>query len=123
MKVFVVDDSTILRERIVRTISKIPEVEVIGEAGTQQEAIDFIRAKKPDMVILDIRLNGGNGIDVLHDVKKEESPPIVIIFTGYPYPHYRKRCEEEGADYFFRKKDEFEKVVEVLTEIARKQRI
>lgn len=86
----------------------------MGEAETSQEAIDAIQVRKPDVVLLDIRLRIGNGIDVLYHVKQSESPPVVIVFTGYPDLHYRKRCEEEGADYFFSKRDEFEKLVEVL---------
>lgn len=123
MKVFVVDDSQILRERIVRTVSKIPGVEIVGEAETPQEAIDKIEMLKPEVILLDIRLRVGNGIDVLYHVKQWESPPTVIIFTGYPHPHYRKRCDEEGADYFFSKKDEFEKVVDLLTELTQKQSV
>jgi two-component system, NarL family, response regulator DevR len=121
LKVFVVDDSEILRERIVREISKIPRVEIIGEAETAQEAIDAIQIQKPDIVLLDIRLKIGNGIDVLYQVKKEEPSPIVIIFTGFHHPHYRKRCEEEKADYFFHKKDEFDKVIEVITDMSNKK--
>jgi len=120
VKVLIVDDSAILRERIIRTISEIPGVEIVGEAETSQEAIEAIQDRKPDVVLLDIRLRVGNGIDVLHAVKQSESPPVVIVFTGYPYPQYRKRCEEEGADYFFSKKDDFEKLVEVLKELTLK---
>ncbi len=118
MRVLVVDDSDIVRERLNSVLSEIPGVEIIGEADTTQDAIEAVRRLNPDIILLDIRLRIGNGIDVLYSVKQKVSPPIVIMFTSYPYPHYRKRCQEEGADYFFNKKDEFEKVVELLAELG-----
>jgi len=68
-------------------------------------------------VILDIRMPGGSGIDVLEDIKKINAAPIVIILTNYPYPQYRKKCMAAGADYFFDKSSEFEKVTEVLKKL------
>jgi CheY-like chemotaxis protein len=67
------------------------------------EAVDFIPKLKPDVVILDVRMPGKNGIDVLKQIKTDESPPIVIMFTNYPYPQYRDRCLQAGADFFFDK--------------------
>lgn len=69
---------------------------------------------KTDVVILDIRMPGRNGLDVLRDIKEGSPESKVIILTNYPYPQYRRRCMEEGADFFFDKSSEFEKVTEVL---------
>lgn len=118
MRFLIVEDSDIVRERLKSFISGIPGVEVIGEAETAQDAIEAVRVHNPDAILLGIRLRIGNGIDVLYNVKQKESPPVVIVYTSYPYPHYRKRCKEEGADYFFNKKDGFEKIVELITKLA-----
>jgi len=118
LKIFFVEDSDILRARLIRELSKIPGVESVGEADTADEAIAAIRIQKPDLVLLDIRLRLGNGISVLTAIKEDESPPIVIVFTGYPDPPYRERCLKEGADYFFSKKDEYEKVFEVVKKLS-----
>ena len=69
------------------------------------------------MVILDIRMPNGSGIDVLREIKKNEHAPIVIMITNYPYPQYQKKCEAAGADYFFDKATEIGKVTEVLEQL------
>jgi len=114
MKVFIADDSAILCERLVEMLSDIPGIEIIGHARDVLESITSIRKLNPDIVILDIRMPGGSGIDVLQDIKKDKQAPMVIILTNYPYPQYRKKCLGLGADYFFDKSTEFEKVTELF---------
>jgi DNA-binding NarL/FixJ family response regulator len=114
IKVFIADDSSEVRERIRMLLSELEKVEMIGEAENVQEAIENIRQKGPDVVILDIRMPGGNGIDVLREIEKNDQVPIIIMLTNYPHQQYRKKCMDAGADFFFDKSKEFEKVVEVL---------
>ncbi|MDH5466824.1 MAG: response regulator transcription factor [Candidatus Aminicenantes bacterium] len=117
MKVLIVDDSRLLRERLVSMISELPEIDVIAQAGDAAGAKDSIQEFHPDVVILDIRLSEGNGIEVLQDIKKKRSAPVTIMFTNYPYPQYRKKCKEAGADFFFDKSTEFHKITGVLEKI------
>ena len=117
MKVFIVDDSALVRERLIDMISEHPGIEITGQAENAQESINSIRKLKPDAVILDIRMPGGNGIEVLKNIKKNSSGPTTIILTNYPYPQYRKKCIEAGADYFFDKSTEFHKIIEVLKKL------
>ena len=120
MKVLIADDSGEVRERIKILLSEVGAVEMIGEAENAQQAIDHIRQQIPDVVILDIRMPGGNGIDVLREIEKKDRLPVVIMLTNYPYPQYQRKCMDAGADYFFDKSKEFEKVVEVLNGYALK---
>ena len=117
MKVFIVDDSALVRERIITMISEHPGIEITGHAKTAQEGINSILKLKPDVVVLDIRMPGGNGIEVLKNIKKNSYSPTIIIFTNYPYPQYRKKCMEAGADYFFDKSTEFNKIMEVIEKL------
>jgi len=114
-RVYVVDDSDFVRERLIEMLSELQEVEIVGGTGDPGEALAAIREMLPDTVILDIRLPGKSGVEVLRDLKKEKPSPIVIILTNYPYPQYRKECTEAGADYFFNKSTEFNKIANVLT--------
>jgi DNA-binding NarL/FixJ family response regulator len=114
MKVLVADDSELYRQQLISDLSDIPGIEVIGQAGNGKEAVNLIRSIEPDVVILDIRMPGGNGIDVLRNIKKHRGLPVVIMLTNYPYPQYRKKSIEAGADFFFDKSGEFEKVFETL---------
>ena len=119
MKVFIVDDSTIVVGRLRCLLSEIEGLDFIGQAQSAGDAIKSIIQLKPDAVILDIRLAGGDGIKVLEKIKKEKPSPIVIILTNYPYPQYKRKCEELGADYFFDKVKEIEKVYDVITQLIK----
>lgn len=117
MKVFIADDSTVLRERLVEMLSELPGIEIVGYAQDVPEALTSIKKLNPDVVILDIRMPGGSGIDVLQEIKKDKQAPLVIVLTNYPYPQYRKKCLGLGADYFFDKSTEFEKITEVVKQM------
>jgi len=114
LKVFTADDSALVRERLAALISEIEGLEVVGQAGSAPEALEGIQRLRPDAVILDIRMPGNNGIQVLEAIKKSTAAPVVIMLTAFPYPQYRKKCLEAGAEYFFDKATEFEQVAEVL---------
>jgi Response regulator containing a CheY-like receiver domain and an HTH DNA-binding domain len=117
MNIFLVDDSLVIRQRLKRLLADVEEVQVVGESSEVQEAMDAILKQKPDVVLLDIHLLNGNGIDVLQRLKKEKPAPAVIILTNYPYPQYRQKCLAAGADFFFVKSTEFDQVVPALRKL------
>ncbi|MCK8603646.1 response regulator transcription factor [Desulfoferrobacter suflitae] len=117
MKVFIADDSAIVRERLGSMLFDLQGVEIIGFAENAQLATQAIRELRPDAVILDIRMPGGSGIDVLAEINKASQKPLVIILTNYPYPQYRQRCMHLGADFFFDKSGDFEKVYQVFEQL------
>ncbi len=119
MKVFIADDSLVLRERLAEMLSELPDVEILGYAQDVPEALTAIKTLHPDVVILDIRMPGGSGMDVLQDIKKDKQTPLVIILTNYPYPQYRKKCMDLGADFFFDKSTEFEKVTALFKQLQK----
>jgi DNA-binding NarL/FixJ family response regulator len=118
-KVFVADDSPMVRERLISLLGELPNVEIVGQTGAALEAIDSIRRLKPNAVVLDISMPGGGGMSVLETIKKEDQAPMVIMLTNFANEPYRRRCFQLGADYFFDKSNEFEKVIEVLGEPRR----
>jgi DNA-binding NarL/FixJ family response regulator len=103
MKVLIVDDSILLRERLIASLSEIENVEIAGEASDGLKAIDSFKKLNPDVVILDLNMPGMNGMEVLRNIKKDKPSTKVIIFTKYPYPQYRGKCLKLGADFFFDK--------------------
>ena len=117
MTVFLVDDSAVVRERLADALSGLPTGQVIGHAQGVAEAVEAIRRIKPDVVILDLHLSEGNGIQVLQEIKKGSTAPIVIVLTNCAYPQYRKRCLEAGAEFFFDKSLEFDMVRNVLQQL------
>ncbi len=119
MKIFLVDDSVIIRQRLKRMLADEMEMQVIGEASDALGATTITNLK-PDVVLLDLHLSDGSGIDVLQTLKKIQPNPAVIILTDYPYPEYRQLCLEAGADFFFVKSTEFDQVVPALKQLMRK---
>jgi len=117
LRVFIADDSEVLRERLFELLSELEGIEIVGQAKNGIEASNLIWALQPDVVILDIRMEGGSGIEALKTIKKYESAPIVMIFTNYPSHQYRQRCLEGGADFFFDKSTEFQELIEVFKQI------
>ena len=115
-RVFIVDDSKQVRERLISLLSDYPEIRIVGQAGNGRETVNALDTQKPDTVILDIRLPGRNGIQLLSEIKAAHPEITVIMLTNYDFEQYRKQCMQFGADYFFNKTLEFEKVVNVLVE-------
>ena len=120
LSVFLADDSAYIRERLPAMLAELTGVEVIGQAADGIEAVNSIGKLKPDVVILDIRMPGKNGMEVLQEIKKFEPAPCVIILTNYPYPQYRKKCLDMGADYFLDKSADFDKLFTVMKQLRQK---
>lgn len=119
MKILIADDSEILRKHLTNLLTEIPGVDIIGYAEDTESAIAGIETENLDAAIIDIRMPGAGGIQVLKTVRQAHPDLRIIIFTDYPYPQYRKKCFEEGADYFFDKSTESEKLVELIRKMVR----
>jgi DNA-binding NarL/FixJ family response regulator len=117
-KVFVVDDSTIVRERLITLLAEVPNVTIAGEAEMARDAISGIQSKRPDIVVLDISMPGGSGMKVLEAVKKDRPAPMVIMLTNFDHPQYRNRCMQLGADHFLDKSSNFERVIEIVRDFT-----
>ena len=118
MRILLVDDSSAIRERVRGKVNAIGAVEVIGEADNVPRGIDLVRKLKPDIVILDISLPGGNGIEVLIEALDSETRSTMIVLTNHPYKAYRKICRKLGADFFFDKSREFNRLMDILEGLA-----
>lgn len=110
MNVLVVDDSKIIRDRLVNLLSGIKGVETVAQAENAKIAMSTYRTIRPEVLILDIRMRGVNGIELLKQIKNEQHASKVIMLTNFPYPQYKKKCIEAGADYFLDKSTEFDEI-------------
>jgi DNA-binding NarL/FixJ family response regulator len=118
MRIFIADDSAMLREKLTAMLTRTPGFEVIGEAADVPEAVAAIAMLQPDAVILDIQIRGGTGLDVLREMRQRGSGALVIVLTNFPSRQYREHSFAHGADYFFDKTTEFREVPAVLREHA-----
>jgi two-component system, NarL family, response regulator DevR len=83
IRVFLVDDHELVRRGITALLNAESDIEVIGEAATAAQALSRIRATRPDVAVLDVRLPDGSGIDVCRQVRSENPEVKCLILTGY----------------------------------------
>ena len=115
MTVFIVEDSTKILERLMRSISDLPGVHVVGNAVDVAPAIAALNDKRPDALILDLKLPSGNGLDVLRAVRGSQPAMHVMVFTNFAEDAYREAALAAGADEFLDKNADFPRVREILT--------
>jgi DNA-binding NarL/FixJ family response regulator len=120
LRVFLVEDSPLIRKRIVDSLDSIGGFEVIGFSESEEEAVETIADVQPDVVITDIRLKQGNGIEVVRQVrlKPVAVQPKIYVLSNYAYPEYKRQCELVGADDFFDKSSEYDRFLDTLQQVA-----
>jgi CheY-like chemotaxis protein len=114
ISVLVVEDSAIVRKCLRVLLSEADNIHSIQEAKDAVQGVALFDRARPDVVILDLHLPRGNGLDVLRHVKGVSPFCVVIVLTTYAFPDVRHTCLESGADYFLSKPTEFEKILEIL---------
>ena len=119
MKVIIADDSRLMRERIREAISIFSGVEIVSETENGLQTLEELKKHNPNLAIIDIRMPDMNGIEVLKKIRELKMKVKVCIITNYPYPQYRKRCFEAGADYFLSKTEDFEDIKVVIADMLR----
>ncbi len=117
MKVFIVEDSVIVRGRMMVMLSDMEGVTICGMSGIMDEAVEAIKRERPDVAIVDLKIFGGSGLDVIKSVKEEDPSITTIVLTNYPYQQYRDKSREYGADYFFDKSSEFDRAFELIASL------
>lgn len=116
-KTLIVEDNATFRQSLKEVLhTRFPSV-VVGEAQDGDEAFQKIDALVPDIIFMDIKLPGENGLHVTQKVKTKYPEAIIIILTYYDSPEHRKAADQCGADYFLPKGTSTEKIVELVQSI------
>jgi DNA-binding NarL/FixJ family response regulator len=116
--IFIVDDSAAIRTRLAEILASVPNVVIVGEAESASQAIAGILRTQPDSVLLDLNLMGSTGIDVMRAVRPKAPGVVFVVLTNHAEPQYRQASTRAGAAYFLDKSRDFERVPEVIAEIA-----
>ena len=118
MKVFLVEDSPLLRERVQTIVGSIPGAQCVGHAAGAEEAIAAIPASSADIVVLDLQLAQGSGFDVLRAVRLALPDVRFYVLTNFANDAYRRKAERLGARGFFDKSHEFDRLRDALAAAA-----
>jgi DNA-binding NarL/FixJ family response regulator len=116
LTVYIVEDSFPVRERLIEAVADVPNARVVGQADAISEALEGVQQVQPRVLIVDVQLRRGSGIRLLKQLRATGTalPELVIVVTNYPTDDYRKASEDCGANHFFDKASEFDKVRDVL---------
>ena len=114
IKIFLADDHPIFREGLIKIIQKEKSFRICGSAANGNEAMSFIRTKKPDVAILDISMPGLNGIDIAKLIKEEELNTFPIILTMYNDEEYLDSALENGVTGYLLKDSTLTEIIECI---------
>lgn len=114
MQVFLVEDSSAIRDRLSALLDSVPGMQIVGHAADAEGAIRDILAAQPDVVLLDIALGAGSGFDVLRAVKPQAPQIDFYLLSNFAAYPYRQLATNLGARGFFDKTKEFERVCDTI---------
>jgi DNA-binding NarL/FixJ family response regulator len=118
LKILLVEDSLGILRILTELIETVPTLELVAVADTAVSALHAFRLHRPDVVILDLALREGHGLEVLREIKQHAPGCRVLIFTAHDAEPYRSRCLTAGADLFFSKHREHRELVRHLRQLG-----
>ncbi|HQS99599.1 MAG: response regulator receiver protein [Hydrogenophilales bacterium 16-64-46] len=111
MKIIVVEDSERVRDLLLQRLAREPGLDVLGHARGEDEAVFMIQSRQPDVVVLDLALSPGSGLNVLKRLREAGVFTRVAVFTNQPASLYRQVCLDAGANAYFDKSAEVDALV------------
>jgi two-component system OmpR family response regulator len=119
LRVLLVEDSPLLVQRISELVVDLPNVRLVGTAGTEAEAMHLLEGDDVDVVILDLQLHAGSGFGVLRALQRQSrTAPTVIVFTNFAIGAYRETAIALGARHFLDKSRDYARLPIVLQELS-----
>lgn len=122
LRVLLVEDSTVLAERLAELINPIADVELVGVVDTESGAIAALQRDSIDVVILDLHLKQGTGFGVMRAMSRMPHKPRVVVLTNYDLPEYQNAALGLGASYFLDKARDYARLPQVMHELCEARR-
>lgn len=119
LRVAIADDQTLLRSTLSLLVNSQPDMTVVGEAVNGQEAFQLVSREHPDVLLLDIRMPGQNGLDALADLRKNQAftTTKIIILTMYELDDYVRDALRLGADGYILKDNQPEQILDAIRRV------
>jgi DNA-binding NarL/FixJ family response regulator len=116
--VLIVDDHEVVREGLRLSLSRTPHIRVVGEAPDGNAALDLASRRKPNVVIMDVRMPGMDGLDATKALMEREPNTSVLIFTAYSERSLLARGLESGAKGYILKEAPHDTLVRAIEKVA-----
>ncbi len=113
-KVLIVDDHPMVREALAMRISSQPDLVVCGEAATEDEALGLLGRTNPDLIVIDISLKSGDGLELIKQVKSRQSPAKMLVVSGFQASLYAERALRAGAMGYLNKQESNDQVIQAI---------
>ena len=116
----VVEDNATFRQILLNLLKYRFPFMGIDEAESGEDALEKIKVRLPNLIFIDIRLPGENGLELTRKIKGAYPDTIIIILTNYDLPEYRQAAKQYGANYFLSKSEAFtaDDVLKIVTSIV-----
>jgi two-component system, NarL family, invasion response regulator UvrY len=118
IKVLIADDHAVVRRGLRQILTEAGDIHVAGEATTANETLQLVQRERWDVIVLDVSLQGGNGIELLREMKAENPSICVLILTVHSEDQYAVRAIRAGAAGFLNKDSAPERLVEAVRRLA-----
>ncbi len=114
MNLFIVEDSLLIQNRLMRFIEELPDIDIVGISSEISGAYEKILSTHTDAMILDIQLSDGNGLGLLKQIKTSTPNIRVVVLTNHSNEANRMQALRAGADSFLDKSTDFEQIPALL---------
>jgi len=119
LRIFLVEDSVDIRELMIENMAMIPGVVMAGVSESEDDALKQLNTQPCDILIVDIQLKKGNGINLLRQISERKSPdPLKIICSNNATEVFRRVGRQYGVNHFFDKTSEFPQLFELLKDLS-----
>ncbi len=113
-KILIVDDHPSVREGLALRISLHSDLEVCGEADSEDQALALVKQKDPDLVLVDISLKSGHGIELIKRIKSLAPKTKMLVISGFQESLYAERACRAGALGYLNKQESNERMIEAI---------
>lgn len=114
MKLLVVEDSELIRASLLGLLECVPGIDCISTADCLEQAMQSVRRSLPTMVVLDLQLPDGLGIELIEPIRHLAPGVHIAILTNHANEFNKRHCIAGGADWFFDKSTEFDNLLDVV---------
>ncbi|WP_328186219.1 UvrY/SirA/GacA family response regulator transcription factor [Marinobacter sp. OP 3.4] len=122
ISVLVVDDHELVRSGITRMLADNPDIQVLGEASSGEEAVEAVRKNRPDIVLMDIRMPGIGGLEATRKILRLDDSIRVIVVTACADDPYPTRVMQAGATAYITKGADIDEMVRAIRKAHAGQR-
>lgn len=119
IRVVLADDHAILREGLRALLAGVPDVSLVGEAGSGEEAIAACEAQRPDVVVMDVSMPGLGGLEATLAIRKAHPDIRVLVLTQYSNPEYVQRFLKAGVSGYLLKQTAWRDLAAAIRSVAR----